>query len=136
MYDLPETVKIIWGAFFLCKNLKSIYIPDTIEELGGEAFEGTSITEVTIPASVKIIGTVCFLSCPNLKTVNFLHASGSIEVGGNAFDETVTNVNFNGATWTNAENSSLVYSDLNKPTNANILGDNYDGFHGVWNITK
>lgn len=50
-----ELTNISPYAFAGCKNLKSISIPLMVNEIGAHAFEGTSISEIEIPASVTSI---------------------------------------------------------------------------------
>ncbi len=49
----------------------SIVIPDTVKQIGSEAFKGhTEIKEVTIPESVTMINAEAFRNCTALSTVN------------------------------------------------------------------
>lgn len=81
-YDVPEgTIKIAAMAFFnsggqdLSFGINSL--PETLEEIGAGAFFVTSITEVTIPASVKNLSDdlqgkymPVFYMCPLLQAIN------------------------------------------------------------------
>lgn len=59
-------------AFFSCKSLKNIVIPDGVAKLSaGLFYECSSLESITIPASVTEISRVAFGSCTNLKTVNY-----------------------------------------------------------------
>ena len=40
----PDTTQILEEAFYNCSNLKTLYIPQTVEIVGARAFEGTNIT--------------------------------------------------------------------------------------------
>jgi hypothetical protein len=48
-------------AFYLCRNLKSINLPDSITSIGECAFNVTSLTEIHIPTGISEIpdGTFC-----------------------------------------------------------------------------
>jgi hypothetical protein len=48
------------GAFSNCMSLASIALPDSVESIEGNAFYGTGLTAVTIPASVAEIGPGAF----------------------------------------------------------------------------
>lgn len=54
----------------------------TITEIGSSAFADSKLREVTIPASVKVIGQWAFSSCENLTKVRIL---GAEKLGGFAF---------------------------------------------------
>lgn len=56
--------------FYLCRNLKSIEIPETITHIGARAFSDcTFLEKVEIPGSVTSIGKQAFISCNRLETV-------------------------------------------------------------------
>ena len=81
---IPNSVKEICGAFRDCTNLKSVVIPDSVEEIGRRAFEGCiGLTSVAIPNSVKEIGGRAFNCCSGLTNVSI---PNSVEkIGYNAF---------------------------------------------------
>ncbi|MGM9701888.1 MAG: leucine-rich repeat protein [Prevotella sp.] len=50
---IPKTVKTIGDyAFASCRNLVSVTLSEGLETIGGQAFDGTAITSVVIPATV------------------------------------------------------------------------------------
>jgi len=85
--------KIDYRTFYMCNSLKEINIPDNVEVVGTDAFNGctsvtsidlnnviqieycgfanTGITELTIPESVKSMGAFSFGNTTNLETVTF-----------------------------------------------------------------
>ena len=58
-------------AFQNCFTLKSITLPSKLKTIGSNAFNGTYITSITIPASVTDIEYYAFLSCGQLTSINF-----------------------------------------------------------------
>ncbi len=53
-----------------CEKLKAIELPDTVREIGKEAFVGcVRLNSITIPESVRNIGLRAFDKCENLKRV-------------------------------------------------------------------
>lgn len=48
------------GAFSFCVNLKNFIIPNTVTNIGIEAFCGCKFTSIVIPSSVEVIGTDAF----------------------------------------------------------------------------
>ena len=57
---------LFWGA-----PIKSVKLPSTLQEISNAAFRQTTITEITIPASVKIIQGSAFYGCTKLTKVVF-----------------------------------------------------------------
>lgn len=69
-YIIPETVTgIAEGAFRFSKALATIEIPDSVTELGDEAFYGSGVVTLTIPGSVAQIGSKVFYGCESLVAV-------------------------------------------------------------------
>ena len=68
---LPETlVEIGANAFNGCKNLKNIVIPAKVEMIGNAAFQGCeSITAVSFGANLAQIGDYAFDGCSGLTSV-------------------------------------------------------------------
>lgn len=71
---------MFWG----CTSLKEINIPSTLETINDELLGGCGFTEITIPATVKHIGSNAFASNHLLEKVVF---SGDIEsIGSRCFE--------------------------------------------------
>ena len=57
-------------AFYKCRSLTTITIPEDVTSIGKNAFEScSSLTSITIPESVTSIGEDAFYSCISLKKV-------------------------------------------------------------------
>ena len=68
---LPEKATAIgYRAFRDCSRLKEIIMPDTLQQIGSEAFYQANLKEVTIPQNVTTIGSYAFYNCDKLRTVN------------------------------------------------------------------
>ncbi len=65
---LPVT-RIGTNAFYGCHNVASVTIPNSVTNIGDEAFMGCSLTSVTIPDSVTSIGLAAFCDCESLTNV-------------------------------------------------------------------
>lgn len=70
--ELPNTIEEIgFNAFSMCKSLKSINLPSSIKSIGQEAFFCCeALEEITIPESIKEIGKGAFKQCKSLKDVS------------------------------------------------------------------
>lgn len=59
--EIPEGVKRIGReVFHSCDSLKSVSLPDSLEEIGEYAFANCQINELNIPSGVKKIGEDAF----------------------------------------------------------------------------
>ena len=78
--ELPSTLKTIGrDSFYGCKSLKSIHIPDSVTSIGdgtdaygldmGVFGSCTSLTEVTLPASLTAIAAKMFRGCSSLTSI-------------------------------------------------------------------
>ena len=68
---IPNSVTEIGGqAFDGCTNLESIVIPNSVTTIGSQAFSGcTKLESIVIPNSVTTINYGTFEGCTNLKSV-------------------------------------------------------------------
>ena len=77
---IPDTVTEIGdNAFYYCEGLTSITIPDSVKTIGNHAFGNCqSLTSITIPDSVTIIGNGAFTSCTSLTNITISNNITSI----------------------------------------------------------
>ena len=70
---LPDSIKSIgFGAFMSCESLSKITLPNSVKSIEGYAFyRCESLTEITIPSSVKSLGHDVFSNCISLKTITY-----------------------------------------------------------------
>lgn len=67
---LPETLLTIGNAAFSWnQSLREINIPAGVVEIGSGAFQGTAITEMTIPEGVTVLTDFTWASMKNLETL-------------------------------------------------------------------
>ena len=83
--NIPNSVTAIEpSAFESCSSLASITIPNSVTTIGDEVFSGcTGLTSVTIPNSVTTIGDEVFISCTGLTSVTI--GKGVTTIGDGAF---------------------------------------------------
>ncbi len=81
--DIHKSCKIIYSnAFFRCKNLKNIKIPDGLVQIGENAFrECYELEAINIPSSVALIDECAFASCKKLMDIKFSNQRITIEAG-------------------------------------------------------
>lgn len=79
--DIPNSVTSIGtGAFWHCNGLTNIDIPNSVTTIGEEAFIFCyELTSVTIPNSVTTIGRQAFLDCISLTSVSIGSSVTSID---------------------------------------------------------
>lgn len=80
------------NAFYSCKNLVNITIPDSITSIGNNAFEYcASLKSVLIPGSVKSIGNAAFNRCESLMNIEVIkNNSNYFSQDGVLFDKNKT----------------------------------------------
>ncbi len=69
---LPRWLRELYlEAFMNCSSLAKIDLPDELEKIGPNAFSGTAISSLTIPANVSVwgLGYGIFRNCPNLTSI-------------------------------------------------------------------
>ena len=82
--ELEEGVEEIGDSTFVgCNELNMVTIPASVKEIGESAFEGSSLEELTIPASVMVIKMSTFKDNIKLKKVTM--EDGVEEIGDSAF---------------------------------------------------
>ena len=94
-YSIREGVKVIGEyAFYWCKNLNSIDIPNSVTTIGDSAFGGCdSLTSINIPNSVTTIREGAFRGCESLTCINIPNSVTTI--GDSAFWNCSSLVNIN-----------------------------------------
>lgn len=81
---LPSRLKCITSnAFRGCKQLEEIHIPETVVTIGYNAFEGSGLKEVRLPNTLKELGDEAFMNCNKLKCVTI--TGKNVVIGKNAF---------------------------------------------------
>ena len=69
-FIIPSGIKEISShAFYECKGLTNITIPNSVITIGYEAFSRCGLTNITIPNNIKSLGKQCFSFCDGLTSV-------------------------------------------------------------------
>lgn len=58
------------GAFQQCKSLKSIVLPESLNDIQNYAFSESGLETITLPDNVRIVNPDVFLNCKSLSQVN------------------------------------------------------------------
>lgn len=78
---LSGVTRIETYDFYNCTNLASVSLPTTLTSIGDEAFAGSGLTNLSIPANVTNLGVLTFTSCNRLRNVALPGNIGSIDMG-------------------------------------------------------
>lgn len=73
-----SVTEIGYRAFSGCMNLKEISIPAKVGVIGAEAFSGSGLTSVSLPAAMTVIAERTFINCTYLKEVAIPYGVSSI----------------------------------------------------------
>lgn len=73
-----SVTEIGYRAFSGCMNLKEISIPAIVGVIGAEAFSGSGLTSVSLPAAMTVIAEMTFINCTYLKEVAIPYGVSSI----------------------------------------------------------
>ncbi len=70
-YTVPSDVRVIAGSAFAGTGLKSVTVSEGVEEIGGSAFYyAYNLENVSLPSTLKTLGSYAFLDCAALKEAN------------------------------------------------------------------
>ena len=82
------------NAFYYCKKLTTINIPNTVTSIGNYAFQScTGLTTIVIPNSVTSIGLYAFSSCSGLTSLVIPNSVTSIQGGAFSYCSGLTSIN-------------------------------------------
>ena len=95
--DFPEGLTTIGtSAFYGCSSLPGIILPDSLEFVGGSAFQNIEITSLTLPPNLTYLGPSAFDGC-NLLDGNIDIPASLETLNSNVFDDchVLKSVSFN-----------------------------------------
>jgi hypothetical protein len=68
-------------AFLGCREITGVSLPPCINSIGSRAFEGSGITNITLPVGIKSLGKCAFLNCRKLTDITLPVGVSKIEYG-------------------------------------------------------
>ena len=107
---LPSTLKDIGRNAFEYSGLRTVRIPDSVENIWDSAFgQSRNLTDVNIPVSIKRIGVYAFYDCKMLSNLTIPASIKSIRWWGGGWDDTSSEYDaFSGCALTLAARRRLV----------------------------
>lgn len=57
------------SAFYMCKNLERVTLPEGITQIGNYAFLACKLTSINLPEGIESVGVYSFSQCNNLKHI-------------------------------------------------------------------
>ena len=124
------------NAFYGCKSLSSITIPNSVTSIDYDAFNGcTGLTSITIPNSVTSIGYEAFYGCTGLTSITIPNSVTSI--GYSAFEgctglTSITIPNSVTSIGSSAFSDCTGLTSVTIPNSVTTIGK--DAFSGVLNV--
>ena len=103
------------GAFYACKNLRSIVLPQSIAYIAPGAFQMTALESFTVPVGVFVIEESTFSHCYSLSSVTLPHGLNTI--GNGAFFR------------------CRALSEINIPDTVTVVGASAFRYSGIQTIT-
>ena len=76
-------VTVIGENAFEFSSILQIELPETIKEIQANAFQGSALTGICIPAKVEAISESCFVDCVSLKDIRVEEKSSFFQMIGN-----------------------------------------------------
>ena len=115
-YSIRKGVKVIGNeAFYFCRSLTNINIPNSVTNIGDGAFEKCeSLTSINIPNSVTNIGDSALGNCKSLTSIKIPNS--------------VTNIGDSAFWW------CISLTSIKIPNSVTNIGDN--AFGSCWSLTK
>lgn len=141
--EFGETVtKIPVGLFYYCRNLSKVLLPNSITEIGANAFNGTALNDIVIPNNVTMIGERAFQHCYSLYSITIgksVQEIGSLAFGTCTNARLITSLNQTPPNITEDVFSIYTYNygSLNAPINSidaykNAIGwKNFKSYTGI-----
>ena len=136
--EIGNNIFISDSAFYNCKNLTSITIPNSITNMMQQTFYNCkNLTSITIPNSVTTIGGSVFYRCYNLTSISIPNSVTSI--GGSIFQNcyNLTSITIpNGATsiGTSTFNDCYNLTSITIPDSVTSIGNS--AFQNCYNLTS
>ena len=125
--DVTYMVTNIGGGGFSGCDLASVTIPNSVTNIGSDAFQNCSgLTSITISKSVTTIGNFAFKGCSNITSITIPQAATSIGLEAFSNCSSLETVNFNAQNCTSMGNYDYpVFSGCTSLKTINV-GDNVE----------
>ena len=81
--EISPTVKVIAQEAFTISDIATAVLPEGVEEIQDGAFRYTNLTGITLPQTLRKIGTCAFQRCETLRTIEI--PNSVVEMGDSVF---------------------------------------------------
>ncbi len=109
-----DTIKVI--AFGDASLLESVYLPQSLKEMEGSTFSGTSVKRVVIDEGLQTLSAAAFYNCQQLQSVYLPSTLQNIEERAFAYDYSLAEVTFAGTTPPTVQSTAFFAAGYDLPS--------------------
>ena len=137
-YTLTDPTTLDAGAFYGCRRLTNIIMPNNVTSISGSAFATcSSLTSINIPSGVTSISSAVFSGCTSLTSIDIPNSVTTIDRYAFATCSSLTSINIPSGVTTIGDSvfhECRSLTSINIPSGVTSIG--YDAFYNCSGLTS